>query len=199
MNLIQGKLSVAYFAWMTTSAMRMPPRWCDRWAYTLSQMQHNAELYLLPTEEEKADRPRLKYGAKLTYQHLPEALRVSSTSEEGYCTEVYQATCLHKHFADLLNVVIIVRTHLESGRVGHVVLFSSDLNLEGLTLIDYYSLRFQIEFTFRDAKQYFVGGFHGVQETSILNAAGLSFFMVNLSRHCSTACALLILVPGSTT
>ena len=34
----------------------------------------------------------------------------------------------------------------------HVLLFSSDLNAE--KMIDYYSLRFQIEFNFRDAKQY---------------------------------------------
>ena len=91
---------------------------------------------------------------------------------------------MHKHFADLLNVVIIVRTHLASGRVGHVVLFSSDLSLEALTLIDYYALRFQIEFTFRDAKQYFgLEDFMSVKAISIHNAVGLSFFMVNLSRY----------------
>lgn len=40
--------------------------------------------------------------------------------------------------------------------------------LDALTLIDYYPLRFPIEFTFRDAKQY-VGleDFMGVQEVSI--------------------------------
>jgi putative transposase len=185
MHLIQGKLSVAYFAldghfgnaYATAMVRQMG-------LHIISKMQHNAQLYLLPTEEEKTERPRLKYGARLDYKHLPEHLLVSSTTEEGYCTQVYQATCLHKHFADLLNVVIIVRTHLESGRVGHVVLFSSDLSLEALTLLDYYSLRFQIEFTFRDAKQYFgLEDFMGVKELSIHNAAGLSFFMVNLSRH----------------
>jgi len=35
-----------------------------------------------------------------------------------------------------------------------VLLFSDDLTLASETLIDYYSLRFQIEFNFRDAKQY---------------------------------------------
>jgi putative transposase len=185
MKLIQGKLSVTHFALdghfgnaFATAMVR------QMGLHIVSKMQHNAELYLLPTPEEKADHPRLKYGAKLNYKHLPEALRVSSTTEEGYCTEVYQATCLHKHFAELLNVVIIVHTHLESGRVGHVVLFSSDVSLEALTLIDYYSLRFQIEFTFRDAKQYFgLEDFMGIEELSIKNAVGLSFFMVNLSRH----------------
>jgi putative transposase len=152
--------------------------------HIVSKMHYNAELYLQPTAEEKAKRPRLKYGARITYAHLPEELRCSSTTEYGYRTEVYQACCLHKHFADPINVVIIVRTHLETQRVGHVVLFSSDLALDALKLVDYYALRFQIEFTFRDAKQYFgLEDFMGVKETSIANAVGLSFFMVNLSRY----------------
>jgi putative transposase len=149
--------------------------------HLISKMQHNAQLYQKPTPEEKAECPRRKYGARIDYNLLPEKLRVSSTTEDGYCTEVYQVPCLHKNFADLLNVVIIVRTNLQTQRVGHVVLFSSDLTLSALTLIDYYALRFQIEFTFRDAKQYFgLEDFMGVQEIAITNAVGLSFFMVNL-------------------
>ena len=185
MDLIREKLSVAYFvldghfgnAYATAMVRQMG-------LHIISKMQHNAELYLLPTAQEKAERPRLKYGARIDYKHLPENLLVSSTTEDDYCTQVYQATCLHKHFAELINVVIIVRTHLPSQRVGQVVLFSSDLSLDALTLIDDYALRFQIEFTFRDAKQYFgLEDFMGVQEISIQNAVGLSFFMVNLSRH----------------
>jgi putative transposase len=185
MKLIREKLSVAYFvldghfgnAFATSMVRQMG-------LHIISKMQHNAELYLLPTAEQKQEHPRLKYGARIDYKHLPEQLRVSSTTQDGYCTEVYQATCLHKHFADLINVVIIVRTHLRTQRVGHVVLFSSDLSLDALTLIDYYALRFQIEFTFRDAKQYFgLEDFMGIKEISIQNAVGLSFFMVNLSRY----------------
>ena len=40
------------------------------------------------------------------------------------------------------------------GFMAHVLLFSSDLELAQGTLVDYYSLRFQIEFNFRDAKQF---------------------------------------------
>ena len=185
MELLRGKIALAYFVldghFGNASATAMVRQ---MGLHILSKMQHTAELYLLPTAEEKAAHPRRKYGARIDYKHLPEALRVSSTTEGGYCTVVSQATCLHKHFAAPINVVIIVRTHLVSGRVGHGVLFSSDLNLDAVTLIDYYSLRFQIEFTFRDAKQYYgLEDFMGVKETSVANAAGLSFFMVNLSTY----------------
>ena len=51
-----------------------------------------------------------------------------------------------------------------------------------MTLVDYYALRFQIEFNFRDAKQYFgLSDFKSIKPTQINNAVGLSFFMVNLS------------------
>lgn len=185
MELLREKLPVAYFvldghfgnAFATAMVGQMG-------LHIISKMGHNAQLYQRPTPEEKAEHPKLKYGARIDYHHLPEKLRVSSATEDGYCTEVYQVPCLHKNFADLLNVVIIVRTNLQTQRVGHVVLFSSDLSLDALTLIDYYALRFQIEFTFRDAKQYFgLEDFMAVKEISINNAVGLSFFMVNLSRY----------------
>jgi putative transposase len=45
-------------------------------------------------------------------------------------------------------------------------------------------LRFQIEFTFRDAKQHFgLEDFMGVTQTSVSNAMGLSLFLVNLSTY----------------
>ena len=82
-----------------------------------------------------------------------------------------------------LNVVIIVKTDLKTGKRGHVVLFSSDLDLSYAQLIDCYSLRFQIEFNFRDAKQYWgLEDFMNISETAVTNAANLSLFMVNLTQ-----------------
>ena len=44
------------------------------------------------------------------------------------------------------------------------------------------TLRFQIEFNFRDAKQYWgLDDFMNVKQTAVTNAANLSFFMVNFS------------------
>jgi putative transposase len=68
-------------------------------------------------------------------------------------TNIYQLKALHKEFGHPLNVVVIIKTQLilDSPRM---VLFSFDLALAADRLIDYYSLRFQIEFNFRDAKQF---------------------------------------------
>ena len=49
-------------------------------------------------------------------------------------------------------------------------------------LVDYYGLRFQIEFNFRDAKQYWgLEDFMNVTPTGVTNAANLSLFMVNVA------------------
>jgi len=152
--------------------------------HLISKMRHDAKLYLLPTEAQQQASPRLRYGDRLDYDNLPLASRVSCEPEGEYECEVYQMQCRHKDFADALNIVVIVKTHQVTGRRGHVVLFSSDLALEALSMVEYYSLRFQIEFEFRDAKQHFgLSDFVCVGETSVQNAVGLSFLLGNLSSH----------------
>jgi putative transposase len=152
--------------------------------HLISKMRHNVALYLIPSEEQKQKQPRLKYGAKIDYDDLPITSRISCEREGNFQTEIYQISCRHKDFADVLNIVIIVKTNLLTKKRSHVVLLSSDLSLDALTLIKYYSLRFQIEFEFRDAKQHFgLSDFCCVSEVAIRNSVGLAFFMGNLSLY----------------
>jgi len=79
--------------------------------------------------------------------------------------------------------VVIVKKNLSSGKVAKVQLFSDDLNLPYDTLIDYYHLRFQIEFNFRDAKQYWgLEDFMNIKEVQVNNMANFSLFMVTFSQ-----------------
>jgi putative transposase len=89
---------------------------------------------------------------------------------------------LHKDFPNPLSGVVLVKTDVRSGKRSHVVLFSTDLSLTPAQLTDYYALRFQIEFNFRDAKQYFgLDDFMNVSPNAVSNAVGLAFFMCNLT------------------
>lgn len=98
-------------------------------------------------------------------------------------TDFYQAQLLHKEFSQALNIVILVRTNLETSSRSHAILFSTDLNLSYDKVVDYYSLRFQIEFNFRDAKQFWgLEDFMNVGKNAVTNAANLAFFMVNVSQ-----------------
>jgi len=148
----------------------------------ISKLRYDAALYF-PYDGPYAGRgKRKKSGKKLTYQHIPEADLKESSVEEAIETKLYQMHLWHKKFADLLNIVLIVKTNLTTQSVAHVVLFSSDLDLSYAQLIDYYRLRFQLEFNFRDAKQYWgLEAFMTVKQTPVYNRANLAMFMVNVS------------------
>jgi putative transposase len=123
-----------------------------------------------------------KYGTKLDYDHIPNKYLKETTLLDDIQTKIYQMSMWHKLIPDKLNVVIIVKTNLKTQKVAHVVLFSSDLELAFDKLIDYYRLRFQIEFNFRDAKQFWgLEDFMNVNQIPVYNAANLAMFMVNVS------------------
>lgn len=152
--------------------------------HLISKLRHDAALYFVYAGDQKRFGPRRRYGSKVTYQAIPEQYQVAAYQEEQIHTTIYQATMLHKCFDVPLNVVILVKTNLTSGAHAHTVLFSSDLALSYAKLIDYYSLRFQLEFNFRDAKQFWgLEDFMNVKQTPVANAVNLSLFMVNLC-HC---------------
>jgi hypothetical protein len=151
--------------------------------HLISKLRHNSALYL-PYEGPYSGRgPRRKYGQKLDYRHLPFESLQSTAIDKEMKTQIYQLALWHKKFVDLLNVVVIVKTHLKTAKTAHVVLFSSDVTLGAADVIEYYRLRFQIEFNFRDAKQYWgLEDFMSVKERPVYNSANLAMFMVNVSQ-----------------
>ena len=151
--------------------------------HLISKLRVNTALYFSSRETPYAGRgrPRL-YGQRFNPQHIDPKCRISTETHGNITTEVYQAQLRHKKFPDPLNVVCILKTQLMTQRKSHVLLFSSDLALDAETLIDSYALRFQIEFNFRDAKQFWgLEDFMNVNKTPVNNAANLSMFMVNVS------------------
>src|SRR5687768_14063245 len=150
--------------------------------HLISKLRCDAALYFPYTGPYAGRGPHRKYGHKIDYDHLP-GHHLKETTVEGHIqTRFYQAQLLHKEFQQPLNVVIIAKTNLRTQAHAHVVLFSSDLGLAYTPLVDYYGLRFQIEFNFRDAKQYWgLEDFMNVTPTGVTNAANLSLFMVNVA------------------
>ena len=155
--------------------------------HLICKLRCDSTLYFpYPGEYSGKGKPR-KYGEKLTLETLTLEHLKEELIEKGIRTRVYQVQVWHKNFPELLNVVIIVKTNLTTGRTGKVLLFSDDLALASETVIDYYSLRFQIEFNFRDAKQYWgLEDFMNIKETQVGNAANFSLFMVTFSQILST-------------
>ena len=149
--------------------------------HLISKLRSDSALYLPYTGPYAGRGPHRIYGDKLDPRAMPaDALR-QTTVADGIETRIYQLDARHKTVADRLNVVVIVKTNLTTQAQAHVILFRSDLALPFATLIDYYGLRFQLEFNFRDAKQYWgLEDFMATNPTAVTNAANLSLFMVNL-------------------
>ena len=150
--------------------------------HLISKLRSDAALYPPFAGEYCGTGRPAKYGDKINV-HQPDPKYLKETSIEGKMrTEIYQGQFYNKEFAFVLNVVIILKTNLETGSQAHVILFSTDLELVYDKIIKFYSLRFQIEFNFRDAKQYWgLEDFMNIKETAVTNAANLSLFMANFS------------------
>lgn len=179
---LAGWMSVTYLAldghFGHNYALQMARQWG---LHLISKLRSDSALYLPYDGPQPKRGPHRKYGTKVDYRHIPEQYLKQVAVANGIETRIYQATLLHKGFSQPLNVVIIVKTNLRTHAWAHVILFSSDLALAWDKLIEYYSLRFQIEFNFRDAKQYWgLEDFMNITETAVTNAANLSLFMVNV-------------------
>jgi hypothetical protein len=151
--------------------------------HLISRLHHNAALFFPYTGEQKKFGTRRKYGDKLDPQQIPACYRLSSHGEGGVHTDTYQMALWSQSVPDLLNVVVLVATHLATGKQAHVILFCTDLTLSADKLTHYYRLRFQIEFNFREAKQFWgLEDFMSIRQRSVANAANFAFFMVNLTQ-----------------
>jgi len=150
--------------------------------HLISKLRCDAALSLPSTGPYAGRGPRRQYGHKVDDDHLPVPYLKETTVEGHIETRLYQMQVLHKEFVQPLHVVILAKTNWRTQARAHVVLFSSDLALAYAPLVDYYGLRFHIEFNFRDAKQYWgLEDFMHVTPTGVTNAAHLSLFMVNVA------------------
>jgi putative transposase len=149
--------------------------------HLISKLRSDSALYL-PYDGSYAGRgPRRIYGDKINPHSIPERYLRQSVVADGIETRTYQVEARHKSVAQPLNVVLLLKTNLKTQTQAHIILFSSDLLVSWDKLIDYYCLRFQLEFNFRDAKQYWgLEDFMTTSPTAVENAANLSLFMVNL-------------------
>ena len=184
LEMLQGMVTIRYLAldghFGNNNALQMVLQ-CG--LHLISKLRCDSALYFRYDGPQKEKGPRRKYAQKVNYGNLPNKYLVEKSTEGDIETRIYQAEVLHREFAQPLNVVIITKINLKTAAFANVNLFSSDLDLSWEKIIDYYSLRFQIEFNFRDAKQYWgLEDFMNTKEIPLTNALNLSLFMVNVSQ-----------------
>jgi hypothetical protein len=87
------------------------------------------------------------YDGKVNWSDLSRFERLDTEDDH---IVLYHQVLNHVQLKCNLQVVVVVHTQ----RHRYAVLFSTDVDLEALTLYRYYKARFQIEFLCRDAKQF---------------------------------------------
>jgi putative transposase len=184
LNTIQGTIHLTYLVldghFGNHPALYMV-RLCQ--LHLISKLRSDAALFFPYSGPSPKRGPRPRLGERVDVRKISEAYLKETIVQEGIETRTYQMQLLHREFPEPLNVVIVLKTNLETKAWAHVILFSSDLELTCDKLIDFYSLRFQIEFNFRDAKQFWgLEDFMNVTQTAVTNAANLSLFMVDVSQ-----------------
>jgi len=150
--------------------------------YLVSKLKKSSSLYFkFNGEQKKRGRKRI-YGTLIDYENMNDAYLKESTTDGDIETKIYQFEALNKKIHGALNIVLIFSKNIRTNKITHTILFSTDLKQTFQKIIDYYSLRFQIEFNFRDAKQFFgLEDFMNIKKRRIHNFANLSMFMNNIS------------------
>lgn len=134
---------------------------CENEFDIVSRLRDDANLQYKYLGEKSTGRgrPRL-YDSKVKFDKLN--MKHFSIVEKNDENEIYQAVVHSKSLKRLINLVIAYTNR--NGKSTHKLYFSTDLNLGARTLLEYYQTRFQIEFVYRDGKQF--TGLHDCQARS---------------------------------
>ena len=135
-------------------------------------------LYTGPHPKRKG--ARRKYDGKVNWQDLRRFDALGTLAEADH-VHVYTALVWHVTLKRRLRVVVLVNRKAPA-KPRYIILASTDLALDGHKLVALYGARFQIEFLFRDSKQ-----FTGLTDCQARDAAALDF-------HFNAALATLNLV-----
>jgi putative transposase len=152
----------------------------------ISKFKTNAHL-ILPFDglQSGKGRPKTK-GDKVDLNKIDEPFFVETLNDTDskVSTKVYQFRAYTPRISRyLLNIVVLKHTHQITKKESHTILFTNDLKLTTSQVIKYYSLRFQIEFDFPDAKQFYgLSDFKNYKQTQLTNAVNLSFTMTLLGK-----------------
>jgi hypothetical protein len=132
----------------------------------ISKLRCDANLQFLYTGEQKRrGRPR-KYAGKVDLTDLSHFTFVATVQPD---VDLYTAVVFHVSLKRAIRVAYLVDRR-PATRVRTCLLFSTDVEQDPVQIVQYYKLRFQIEFIFRDAKQ-----FTGLEDCQARDAQKLAF------------------------
>jgi hypothetical protein len=122
--------------------------------HLVSRLRDDANLMYIHDGQPTGKRGRPKvHGDKIDFKHLDytKIQEIETNNEDG---KLYTLIAYSQAMKRKIRLVIWIN---KKGK--HKLYFSTDINMTGRDVIDFYRTRFQIEFCYRDAKQ-FTGLYH---------------------------------------
>ena len=116
----------------------------------IGKLRCDADLQYVYTGEQKPRGRKRKYDGKVDLTDVSRMTLVSQIEPQLYLYTIEVWVVSMKRKVRLA----YIRDCRNPGRVGLALLFSTDINLDALEILSFYKSRFQIEFIFRDAKQF---------------------------------------------
>jgi hypothetical protein len=137
--------------------------------HAITKLRSDADcLFLYTGPHPKRRGAKRKYDGKVNFQVL-HRFEDLGTRPEAPHVHLYTAVVWHKTLQRRLRLVVLLNRK-DPAKPRFIVLGSTDPDLNGHKLIDLYVARFQIEFLFRDSKQ-----FTGLLDCQARAAAALDF------------------------
>lgn len=119
--------------------------------HIITKLRADANLRYLSDEPRKQGQrgPDKKYAGKVDFKDMSKWELIGADLSHEHIM-IYSQKLYGVHFKRIFKVVLLLNTHTQT----YVLLASSDIEQEARQIVKYYQLRFQIEFIFRDAKQF---------------------------------------------
>jgi hypothetical protein len=137
--------------------------------HAITKLRSDADCVFLYTGPHPKRRgARRKYAGKVNFQDLSRFEDLGTRADEPHL-HLYTAVVWHKTLKRRLRIVVLLNQK-DPAKPRFIVLGSTDPELNGRKLIDLYAARFQIEFLFRDSKQ-----FTGLLDCQARAASALDF------------------------
>jgi len=118
----------------------------------ISRFRDDADLlYIFRGQQSKGRGRPKKFNGKIIHSNINKdyfSFVEKNDKAEIYCAEVYS-----KSLKRIIKLVHVIYKNKKGNKTPKLY-FSTDLSLEALDILDYYTCRFQIEFLYRDAKQH---------------------------------------------
>jgi hypothetical protein len=118
--------------------------------HLISKLRRDADMRYLYTGQQKPRGAKRKYDGKVDLKDLSRFTLVEQL-EPGLT--LYTAVVWHVSLKRQIRIAGLIDTR-QTGKTGVALLFSTDVELDAKQIVKYYQARFQIEFIFRDAKQF---------------------------------------------